>query len=114
MFISILAVFLGANLARAVSLPTRPRVNIIKNPQYGSSEGGNASCVSGLVDVPVVFDAQQWDIDAPTDQLSLTDFIFTYTTLGPDGFKINGTKKTVRRKSARLRRFGSSTVSHAL
>ncbi|UPK99709.1 hypothetical protein LCI18_010644 [Fusarium solani-melongenae] len=93
MFISILAVFLSATLVRAASLPPRPRVNIIKNPQHGFSEGGNASCVSGLVDVPVVFDAQQWDIDVPTDQLSLTNFIFTYTTLGPDGFKNNGTKK---------------------
>ncbi|RSL62923.1 hypothetical protein CEP54_005453 [Fusarium duplospermum] len=91
MLVSLLAAFLGANLARSAYLPPRP--SRIPSMAHQRAAMHPASRVSGLGDVPIVFDAQQWDIDVPTDQLGLTDFIFTYTTLGSDGFKSNGTKR---------------------
>ncbi|KAM5349201.1 hypothetical protein ACJ41O_009024 [Fusarium nematophilum] len=94
MFVRLLGVFLAARLVPpAAPLPFHSNATIIKNAQYGQSEGGAASCISGLVDVAVVFNAQQWDIDVPTDQLSLTDWVFTYTTAGAAGFKNRGPKQ---------------------
>ncbi|KAL0940449.1 uncharacterized protein CTRU02_203212 [Colletotrichum truncatum] len=82
-----------AEVVLSAYLPQAFNNSIFKSPEYTTSQGGAASCISGRVDLSVSFESQQWTFDIPENQLQLTDWVFTYTTLGTAAFSSNGTRR---------------------
>ncbi|EQB58452.1 hypothetical protein CGLO_01301 [Colletotrichum gloeosporioides Cg-14] len=78
--------FLLSLIALAGASPVSHKFNItlLKNVGFTLSKGKAASCVTGEVQIPIRFEAEESLFETNTDSLSVTDFVFNVTRTDPN------------------------------